>query len=126
MKSKIIITLLLYLIWQMPLSACTIFSIKQDENVYVGNNEDWYNPNSRYRVFPRSEGRYGRIVFSFENNWAQGGMNEKGLFFDEILRPEESATWKKDPTKKDYVGNLSDKILAVSYTHLTLPTICSV
>lgn len=96
----------------MPLSGSTVFSIKQDENVYVGNNEDGSNPNPRYRIIPGTEEVYGRIVFSFENNWAQGGMNEKGFFFDWIFESEESTTWKKDPLKKDYKGNLSAKILA--------------
>lgn len=96
----------------MPLSGSTIFSIKQNENVYVGNNENGINPNSRYRIIPGKEGRYGRIVFSFENKWALGGMNEKGLFFDWIWGSEESTTWEKNSLKKDHLGNLSEKILA--------------
>jgi len=110
MKTKLIITILLYLTCQMSGSSCTIFSIHQDENVFVGNNEDWYNPYPRYRIIPGGGEHYGRIIFSFDNNWGQGGMNEKGLFFDWVL--SESTAWKKDPLKKDWEGNLSEKILA--------------
>ena len=111
MKMKLLLTILLYLTCQVSTNCCTVFSIQQGENVYVGNNEDWYIPYPRYRIIPGAGAHYGRIIFSFENNWGQGGMNEKGLFFDTILQPEES-NWKTNPLKKDWQGSLSEKILA--------------
>ena len=111
MKAKIIITILLYFLCQFPIHSNTIFSIHQDEAVFVGNNEDGYNPYARYKILPGTGEHYGRIIFSFDNNWGIGGMNEKGLVFDWMGHSEDTF-WKKDSSKKDYVGNLSEKIIA--------------
>jgi len=112
MKPTIILTLLLLLVSPFRADACTIFSMVEGDKVYVGNNEDWYIPHPRYRILPGNEGTYGRIIFSYANNWGQGGMNEKGLFFDWILQPGASSNWKEDPAKENLYGNLSEKILA--------------
>ena len=92
--------------------SCTVFSIHQNENIFVGNNEDWYNPYPKYRIIPGVGNQYGRIIFSFENNWGLGGMNEKGLFYDWVMISDEPTAWEKNPLKKDFRGNLSDKILS--------------
>ncbi len=112
MKSKLILFLILFLTFHLQLVACTIFSFEVDENVFVGNNEDWYIPHTKYRIIEGKEKEYGRIVFSYSNNWGQGGMNEKGLFFDWLLISEEPNNWKRDSLKKDVNGNLSERILA--------------
>jgi len=111
MLNKLIITTVLCVLCQLPSHCSTIFSITQNDGVYVGNNEDWTNPNPKYRIIPATAGTYGKIIFSFDNNWGRGGMNEKGLFFDWISESEETS-WNNDLSKQDFKGNLSEKILS--------------
>jgi hypothetical protein len=65
-----------------PLFACTVFFATQGDMVIAGNNEDWMNPITKVWFEPAEKGKYGRIFFGFDNFYPQGGMNEKGLFFD--------------------------------------------
>ena len=68
--------------------ACTVFYASTGDVVLAGNNEDWKNPNTKIRFVPPKDGKYGGVYFGFDKPiihglWiAQGGMNEKGLFFD--------------------------------------------
>lgn len=55
------------------------------DRILVGNNEDWYDLNAKYWYESASEKyKYGAILFGFKKDgkFAQGGMNDKGLFFD--------------------------------------------
>ena len=69
-------------------SACTVFYASIGDVVLAGNNEDWKNPNTKIWFVPAKEGKYGGVYFGFDKpiihgSWvSQGGMNEKGLFFD--------------------------------------------
>jgi hypothetical protein len=69
-------------------SACTVFYASIGDVVLAGNNEDWKNPNTKICFVPAKDGKYGGVYFGFDKPiihglWiAQGGMNEKGLFFD--------------------------------------------
>ncbi len=66
-------------------SACTVVIGWQGDRVLVGNNEDWYDLDAKYWFEPRGgEVRYGAVFFGFrkDKQFAQGGMNEAGLFFD--------------------------------------------
>jgi len=65
-----------------PLFACTVFYAAQGDMVLAGNNEDWMNPLTKVWFEPAEKGEYGRVFFGFDNFYTQGGMNEKGLFFD--------------------------------------------
>ena len=70
------------------LSACTVFYASIGDVVLAGNNEDWKNPNTKIWFVPAKDGKYGGVYFGFDKpiihgSWvSQGGMNEKGLFFD--------------------------------------------
>jgi len=65
-----------------PLYPCTIFSIADQGAVWVGNNEDWKNEKAYIWFVPGNDGLYGSVYFGFNDGYPQGGMNEKGLFFD--------------------------------------------
>jgi penicillin V acylase-like amidase (Ntn superfamily) len=68
--------------------ACTVFYASKGDFVLVGNNEDWKNPNTKIWFVPAKDGKFGGVYFGFDTpvihgSWvSQGGMNEKGLFFD--------------------------------------------
>ena len=69
-------------------SACTIFTVSDEDTVFFGNNEDYSNPNTYYWVDIPEDGKYGGVYFGFDNFWPQGGINEKGLAFDINSLPE--------------------------------------
>lgn len=65
-----------------PADACTIFFAYDGKLALGGNSEEWKDPITYMWVRPGSDGNLGRIVFGFGNGFPQGGVNEKGLFFD--------------------------------------------
>ena len=89
---------------------CTIFSIVRDGKVFVGNNEDErreYTAKSWF-IQPR-DGKYGCVLFGWADGWAQGGMNDQGLFWDWVAGYK--ADWEPSHEKRDYLGSLSYKII---------------
>lgn len=68
--------------------ACYILFLKDGSEVLVGNHEDWFAKDSAIKINMPTENRYGSAIFTFQNEgWAQGGMNEYGLFFDAAYTP---------------------------------------
>lgn len=63
-------------------SACTIFMGSSGGKVLVGNNEDFIDPNTYVWFLTNSPNKFGRVYFGYGHELPQGGMNEKGLFFD--------------------------------------------
>jgi len=90
-------------------NACTIFKMSKDGRVLVGNNEDWSDPDTKVWFLPTEQGKFGRVYFGFKNGVAQGGMNEKGLFFDWVSGFE--GNWVANPKKKLYPGNVCEKMM---------------
>jgi penicillin V acylase-like amidase (Ntn superfamily) len=68
------------------LYACTGFCISNGDIVLVGNNEDYIIPDTKVFYVPAEKGKYGRVIFGFDNA-PQGGMNEKGLVCDGFSAP---------------------------------------
>ena len=62
--------------------ACSMFKITLNGKTMVGNNEDYWNPNTRIWFEKGKSGKYGAAYVGFDNFWPQGGMNEAGLVFD--------------------------------------------
>ena len=67
--------------------ACTAFCAVGAGQVLVGNNEDWDNPRTKIRFIPARPGVYGRMYVGFDDLRPQGGMNERGLWFDGFSAP---------------------------------------
>jgi len=89
MKGINIIMVLLVTIWATPEShACFILFLTDGQRVVVGNHEDWFAKDAAIKINRPTPGNYGSIIFTFRSEgWAQGGMNEKGLFFDGAYTP---------------------------------------
>ena len=106
--------LLLLAIWAVcsigagDAGACTIFMGTTGDLTLVGNNEDWSDTETKVWFLVAEEGKYGRVYFGFNNGWAQGGMNDQGLFFDWVAGAERE--WQPDPGRKEYLGAISEKI----------------
>lgn len=65
--------------------SCTVVLAWEGDQVWAGNNEDWYKTDAKYWYEPAGkEKAYGALFFGFRGDGrvAQGGMNEEGLFFD--------------------------------------------
>lgn len=92
-----------------PSQGCTIVMVAKGNIVLAGNNEDWKNPKTKIWFVPASDGEYGRVCVGFDNMFAQGGMNDQGLFLDaNALSP---TGWKPIKDKPTFKGTL-DTILA--------------
>ncbi|WP_042167606.1 hypothetical protein [Paenibacillus gorillae] len=88
---------------------CTIFKATQDGVTLVGNNEDYSDSHTKVWFLAPQNGKYGRVYFGYFNGWAQGGMNDQGLFFDWVSGYEEE--WLPSPERHNFAGNLSEKIV---------------
>jgi len=114
MKTFIPLSIFCFFLLGSTALACTGFLVQDGERVLVGNNEDWFNPRSKIWFNQPVDGRYGSVFFGFDNFWPQGGMNQKGLFFDAFaLKPK---TVEETPTKPRYEGNLIKDIMATCAT----------
>lgn len=91
-------------------NACSIlyYIDKKTGKIYAVNNEDyWYNTNAYIKIIPANKTELARLWYGWDN-FAQGGINEAGLFFDGAVTPDQ-------PTISGYSGpkgNLGDEILA--------------
>ncbi len=72
--------------------SCTIFAASFGTTVLYGNNEDYNIPTTYYWVRPSGDGKYGGLYLGFDDRYAQGGINEKGLAFDYNALPEAPLT----------------------------------
>ncbi len=95
--------------------SCSIFAAATPEVVLAGNNEDFYfDVTPKVWVTPPSTSNRGRVCVGFGNEhsdpFAQGGMNDAGLFFDAAVTPKEKLNRVKNRPKPP--RNLGDRMLA--------------
>lgn len=91
--------------------ACSIFYYVDSitGTIYVANNEDYWNDvKPSIQVMPRKKHELARMWYGW-NKFAQGGINESGLFFDGASTPDQViSSGYSNPKKR----NLGDEILA--------------
>lgn len=93
-------------------SACSIlyYVDAKTGKVYAANNEDyWYNVTAYLKIIPHADNKPARLWYGWDN-FAQGGINEAGLFFDGATTPDEQKV--KGYTAPGRKRNLGDEILA--------------
>jgi len=102
-----LITLLLLSFLTFPLHACLEVMVYDEENNLAGNNEDYWNFNTKIWYYPASESEYGRVCVGYDEiyGFVQGGMNDQGLFIDGNAL-DQIDSWKPDPSKPDYPDSL--------------------
>jgi hypothetical protein len=95
--------------------SCTVFHASNDSKAFGGNNEDWSDPDTYIYFIPSTESDYGKVIVGYTGSyWIQGGMNEKGLFWDGLACPYLEVL---NSTGKPYFpGNIFDYILNVCET----------
>jgi hypothetical protein len=113
-RLAIILVLALVLISARFVDGCTIVMVAKGKFVLVGNNEDWKNPKTKMWFIPSKNSEYGRVCFGFDDMFAQGGMNDQGLFIDaNAIAP---TGWKAEEGKLPFTGEVMDRILATCAT----------
>ena len=76
--------------------------------IYAVNSEDyWLDVEAYIQIEPKAKNKFARLWYGWDN-FAQGGINEKGLFFDAAVTPEQQRI--KGYTNPN--NNLGDRILA--------------
>jgi hypothetical protein len=85
------------------------------DTVLAANNEDFYlDVEPKLWVTPGKEGEHGRVCVGFDEGnsdpFAQGGMNDAGLFFDAAVTPKSDE--KRIKGKAKTPRNLGDRLLA--------------
>ncbi|MVM34920.1 hypothetical protein GO755_33135 [Spirosoma sp. HMF4905] len=95
-------------------SACTIFVLTDARRTLFFNNEDYSNPATRMWFLPAEKGYYGCAYVGFDDGWAQGGVNTKGLAFDWVAGFDEE--WTPTSAMKRVQGNPSERMLETCAT----------
>lgn len=90
-------------------SGCTIFAARKNQLLLFGNNEAWISDSTKMWFLSGEPSKYNRAFWGFNNGWTQGGINEKGLFYDWVSGYP--AKWINDPNKPFFAGNLFERIL---------------
>lgn len=99
-----------FLLFPSLTKACSVlfFVDSVTGKVYVVNNEDyWYDVNAFIKIEPKSKKQLARLWYGWDK-FAQGGVNEAGLFFDAAVTPEQPKINGYGNPK----SNLGDDILA--------------
>lgn len=102
-------TLAFFTFRSAPLEACTAFYSKAKGEALLGNNEDGNDPDTKLWFVRKRPGEYGRMYVGYEDLSPQGGVNEKGLWFDAFGLPAKEL---KATSGEIYPGDLQDKLLA--------------
>jgi len=114
MKRILSLILALILITTADISyACTMFSSSEGGKSWAGNNEDWTDPNTKVWFEPSGKDTYGGVYFGFGDMFPQGGMNEKGLFFDAAATKGVSYSSNKPYAGWDLMAEIMRKCLDV-------------
>lgn len=79
---KIIILFLVLLLNHFESYSCSMYKITMHGKTFVGNNEDFWNSNTRIWFEKGKISEYGSMYVGYDNMYPQGGMNEEGLVFD--------------------------------------------
>ena len=109
-RTLIIIIAILSLNFNSQVKACSVIYYLDSISgkIYVANNEDyWYDIKAYIQIYPRTKNKLARLWYGWDD-FAQGGINEAGFFFDGAVTPEESIPSGYHKPK----GNLGDDILA--------------
>ena len=111
---RIFLALVLFVVFSEPIRACTIFMLTNGERALFCNNEDYSNPVTRIWFVRPGDGFYSCVYVGFDNGWAQGGLNAKGLAFDWVAGYKEK--WEYSSRLKSVRGNPSERMLETCKT----------
>ena len=90
--------------------SCTVFHVSNEEFCFGGNNEDYNIEDTFIYFYPSTNTSYAKVIVGYSGLYKiQGGMNEKGVFWDGLAAPYLEV---KNSTEKPYFnGHIIDYIL---------------
>lgn len=96
--------------------ACTIFVLASADRVLFCNNEDSKSSHTRVWFVPAGKNRLGCAYVGYRNQWAQGGINARGLAFDGVAGISLDGVTNANPVPlqpkmKQVRGNPSERML---------------
>lgn len=95
--------------------SCTVFHASNDSMVFGGNNEDYSDPDTYIYFIPSTDTEYGKVIVGYTGSyWIQGGINEKGLFWDGLACPYLEVL--NSLGKPYFPGNIFNYILSICDT----------
>ena len=86
-----------------PALPCSAFLVVGSGLVLYGNNEDYWNPETRLWFVPATEERHGVMYLGYDDGFPQGGMNDAGLCFDGFATG--ARPLKEQEEKRAFAGN---------------------
>lgn len=127
MKSKTILIFSLFLIFLLlssgTIQACSGFMVKNDDQILIAHNKDWWSPDTTIQVYPAEKNAYARLFFEipyphmFNNEYKvlAGGINEKGLCYESFVTPVKPASFElfKPPIFTNSVDRLLQEYATV-------------
>ena len=99
-KAKLLISIACIIVLQYKIKACSAFSFKVNNSVYIAKSYDWFNGQGYILVNKRGEtkfsfpvdkntksfswtSKYGSVTFNqYSKDFPNGGINEKGLVIE--------------------------------------------
>ena len=87
MKRLISICFVIALLFPTLGLACSMYKLTNNGRTIVGNNEDYFSPNSQFWFEAGTKDTFGVMYMGLLNNFAQGAINESGLVFDGFWEP---------------------------------------
>lgn len=110
MQLRVVTILLFSMLTVNEIRACSVvyYVDKNTGKILVANNEDyWYDVKAYIQIVPNAKNQFARLWYGWDG-FAQGGINEAGLFFDGATTPQQSIP----PGYGKPKGNLGDELLA--------------
>jgi tetratricopeptide (TPR) repeat protein len=109
MRRPTLLACALSILVSTPAQPCTIVAGRAaDGTAWVGNNEDYFFDFETFlNVIPRRGAEFGAVTFTYDTpeGSIQGGVNEKGLFFDFNAVPAADASaYAGWAAKRDFPG----------------------
>jgi penicillin V acylase-like amidase (Ntn superfamily) len=106
---QLIVSFTIFLLPQAA-NACSIlyYVDKSTGKIYVVNSEDyWLDVEASLQIEPATKKEYARLWYGWDD-FAQGGINDQGLFFDAAVTPQQQKVKGRHNPK----NNLGNKLLA--------------
>lgn len=106
-----------------PISACTGFTVHDDQKVIVAHNKDWWSSDTWIHVYPADNESYARLFFEipyphiFNRNYRvlAGGINDQGLCYESFVTPFKLASYSffKPPLFRSPVDHILETFTTV-------------
>lgn len=108
-KLKYLLLLIIAIISSKSWSCSVLYYVDSASgNIYVVNSEDyWFDVKPYIKIEPGKKEKHARLWYGWKD-FAQGGINDQGLFFDGAVTPEQSDFTGKNLLK----GNFGDQMLS--------------